>query len=359
MNIIRWEFSKDLDDHYLQSWQELIEQSKVATASGSPSFSKHAELLLDQTKFLYALGFNDKQLVTIMPLMITKKTKYGMRYNCLQLLYHDHFECFVLPNQDKLNLVQVIQSLKHACIKDVRNWHVFIARRWLIQPSPELPHTSLTYQRKAAYLKLSEADNYQQIIPKKQLKNIKRFEKRLSNQGEILMQIATSKAQVVNAIEDFIRLEQSGWKGEKGSAIGCNNKLRDFYTKCWTDFSDTGKAKIITLTINDVAIASAIAFQQGNSLFLHKIAYDESLSSNGPGSILIKKIIENEFNNKRIQTLCFNTNPPWLARWHPKTFAILAIVFTNHNIKGYVLNICNFINSQLKLLKRRLVKQDE
>jgi len=357
MIITKWIFAKDnLTQEQSDSWQKLQQESKHLSAGGSLSFAKNAHLLVKPNQFIYAYGYNKEKLLIILPLMKTSKVMLGTSYKCIQIISHNHLDCFIAVGQNELAPNDIISSLMNACRTQLSDWHLFLARRWLFENNIDTKYISPVYQRHAAFLNLSENKTTEQLIPKKLLKNVLRFEKRLSTEGKLNLHIAQDKNNVVSALEEFIRLEKLGWKGTKGSAIGCQETLSLFYHNCWSDFSNDNQARIFFLKIDEQIIAASIAFQFGSRLYLHKITYNEELSNNGPGSVLVKKIIEYAADEQTLTSLCFNTNPPWLDRWHPKLYNLRAVLFFNHNLKGLLLKMCFNINSNLRLLKRRLEK---
>jgi len=355
MIVTKWIFVKDhLTKEQSDEWEKLQLSCKESSASGSLSFAKHAHLLVTTNQFIYAFGYNNEKLLTVLPLMRNNKSALGLSYQYIQTINHDHLDCFIAPGQDKLKADDLISSLIKACRTQLDGWHLFIARRWLFQDSINQKYISPIYKRHAAYLDLNNDQKHHQLIPKKLLKNINRFEKRLSSEGQLNLQISEKKDDLPEALNMFIELEQSGWKGQKGSAIGCQKKLSIFYKNCWSEFSNSQRAKIFLLKIDEQLIAASIGYQASNRLYLHKITYDESLSNNGPGSILIKRVIEYACDDKTLSSLCFNTNPPWVARWHPEFYHLKAVLFFNTNLKGLLLKAFFYINSNLKLLKRHL-----
>src|SRR5690554_2038738 len=59
----------------------------------------------------------------------------------------------------------------------------------------------------------------EQIVGKKRAKDIKRNLRRLGELGTIAFERSTDPAIVAARVEDFLRIEQAGWKGAKGTAF--------------------------------------------------------------------------------------------------------------------------------------------
>jgi hypothetical protein len=352
---LQWVFeNNDLSEQQQQQWIALESCCYPRSASGSLAFAVNAHLVIE-TPVIFALGYVDNELAISIPLTIKPISHKGMNYQCLQTVSHNHLDFFIANGQQQFSTNELIESLTNACKNQIMGWHLFMARRWYF---PDLPRSSVrssNYSRQAAFYSLENKTDAKQVAPKKMLKNIARFEKKLQAEGGLLsLKAYYSEHNVSQSLDSFLELESSGWKGEAGSAISKNQQLRQFYQSCWSEFARSNNAIIFVLKLDDKPVASAIAFRSLDTLFLHKIAYDESLSAFAPGSILIKQILEFSLSQQNLVKLSFNTNPPWVNRWHPQIDELHAIQNFNRNPKGLFLRIAFRTLDQLKLIKRSI-----
>src|SRR6185437_13459517 len=58
-----------------------------------------------------------------------------------------------------------------------------------------------------------------EALSAKKLKELRRQRHRLAEHGEVRFDIARSAQEVSSALETFLALEASGWKGERGTAL--------------------------------------------------------------------------------------------------------------------------------------------
>ncbi len=356
---IRWQFIQTQPTkEVIAAWHKLCQDSKLISASSTPTFALNANKLVNATVF-YGLAYKADRLVSALPLVIKSTKCNGFSFRYLQVATHDHLDYFVAAGQSELSETQLIESLIEACRKQLTGWHLFFSRRWFFESKINRSYISQSYTRQAAYFDLREKQSIAEVISKKLLKNLNRFEKKLlvSNEQLKLVQM-TGKSSVQDSLQVFYGIEKAGWKGKAGSAISQTNSLSTFYNQCWQEFAENKNAKLFELKQEDRTIAACIAFQHTDNLFLHKITYDEALSKMSPGSILVKKIIESCIEQGNVSKLCFNTNPPWVRRWHPEIDQLLAIQAFNANIKGFVLNRVIKLYNLLRRIKRRLEKRD-
>jgi len=356
---LKWTFVHDeLSDLQKFEWLQLEKRSSKLSASGTLAFAQNAQLLIEGSTVFYALGYDDDNLKVALPLVVKETKKFGFKVNYLQVSCHNHFDYFVAAGQSELCEKELVESLIFACKKDVKNWDLFFSRRWYFnRPLPD--HLiSESYSRQAAYFNLENKHDIAEIMSKKLLKNINRFEKKIAQSDtQLELKIASDIPATEEALKHFYQIETSGWKGKAGSAIGLNKATLDFYNRCWNEFSRTNNSIIFRLFQENICIASGIAYKHDNTIYLHKIAYDESLSKNSPGSILVKHIIEYAISLNEISVICFNTNPPWISRWHPQIDDLIAVQAFNSNPKGIILRIGISCFHLLRRIKRRLKSQ--
>lgn len=93
-------------------------------------------------------------------------------------------------------------------------------------------------------------------------------------------------------LEHFYGLEQKGWKGRKGTAIACNQQMRQFYDAVARGAEQFGYFSMYSLELNDAMIAAHLAFTYGGRYYPVKVAYDETFSKYGPGHLIIGQVLE-------------------------------------------------------------------
>ncbi len=116
--------------------------------------------------------------------------------------------------------------------------------------------------------------------------------RRLGEAGGLLFDTATEPAAVAAAYKDFLALEASGWKGQAGTAIACQNEIRDFVTSAVAALAIEGKVAIDRILLEGRAIAASVTLRSGECAWFWKIAYDESLAQCGPGAMLAALVTE-------------------------------------------------------------------
>ncbi len=79
-------------------------------------------------------------------------------------------------------------------------------------------------------------------------------------------------------LEEFFRMEASGWKGRMGTAALLNPHAHQCYCDYATSAAELGTLRLFLLKLNGKTIAGRIAVEHGKRLWELKIAYDETYS---------------------------------------------------------------------------------
>jgi hypothetical protein len=119
-------------------------------------------------------------------------------------------------------------------------------------------------------------------------KKLRQHRRRLSEKGELSSVVITDPHAVRSALEDFLRMEASGWKGEQGTALLCNDADAAFTRAAVGALADQDSACIHALYLGREPVSMQIVLRAGASAFTWKIAYDETLRAFSPGMLLLE-----------------------------------------------------------------------
>ena len=117
----------------------------------------------------------------------------------------------------------------------------------------------------------------------KKLKELRRQRNRLAEHGDVQFDIARTPADVAAAIEIFLVLEASGWKGQRGTALGQDDGDATFIRRATAALAGTGECAIVTLRAGQTPVASAIVLRHQDRAFYFKLGVDERFAKFSPG----------------------------------------------------------------------------
>jgi CelD/BcsL family acetyltransferase involved in cellulose biosynthesis len=129
-------------------------------------------------------------------------------------------------------------------------------------------------------------------IAPKQRRELARKWRRLQDGGTTEFAQAPNPAAAATALDNFFRLEASGWKGRIGTAAAKNERIHQFIVRALRALVAQDQAMIHQVRVGDQTIASAVTLRSGNSAWGWKIAYDETFARQSPGVQLLVRLTE-------------------------------------------------------------------
>jgi CelD/BcsL family acetyltransferase involved in cellulose biosynthesis len=117
----------------------------------------------------------------------------------------------------------------------------------------------------------------------KKLKELRRQRNRLAEHGAIQFQVARTPQEVAAALEIFLALEASGWKGHRGTALIQQDGDAVFIRRATVALAETNQCEIVTLRVGDAAIAAGIVLRHQSRAFFFKLGVDERFAKYSPG----------------------------------------------------------------------------
>src|SRR5665648_480738 len=85
-----------------------------------------------------------------------------------------------------------------------------------------------------------------------------------------------------HAVDDFLALEASGWKGRAGSAFATQPGHAEFLKQICGNFRDSGRLRMYALRAGDQNLGMKLMLTANDTLFDFAIAYDEQYASLSP-----------------------------------------------------------------------------
>jgi CelD/BcsL family acetyltransferase involved in cellulose biosynthesis len=128
-------------------------------------------------------------------------------------------------------------------------------------------------------------------------RNMARRRRRLEEQGPVSFETHVSGEGLNRAVREFLRIEASGWKGKRGTALDCTGRTRAFALAAFGG-AEPGFCRADLLTVSDKSIAAAVTVFSGSTGFTVKTAYDESYAAMSAGLLLDLEIIKNFLEEK-------------------------------------------------------------
>lgn len=131
-------------------------------------------------------------------------------------------------------------------------------------------------------------------------KEFRRLGRRLAEQGVVEHKVARTQDDVRHAIEQFLTLEASGWKGRQRTAMAIDRYRAAFAREAVHRMSEQDMCRIHSLTLDGRTIASLVVFVEAGIAYTWKTAYDEALSAYSPGVLLMMAVTAQHLEDPNI-----------------------------------------------------------
>ena len=173
---------------------------------------------------------------------------------------------------------------------------------------------------------------------KKALKDLHRRGRRLAEQGSLAFSVVSSPRDVRDALEQFLTLEASGWKGASGALLS-DPALSAFVRGATRMLARENKCRVASLRLAGRPLAMGVLIEsqvpespapEGQSperrgrAYFWKIAFDETFRAQAPGIHLLYELTRAQAARGDIDMTnsCAIANHPMIDRFWPDRVAI-------------------------------------
>ncbi|MFP2957915.1 GNAT family N-acetyltransferase [Myxococcus sp. 1LA] len=134
-------------------------------------------------------------------------------------------------------------------------------------------------------------DAFQKTLQSKFKANCRRRRRKLEEKGRLTFERVDGGLGLEGALEEGFLLEQSGWKGARGTAMAQDARTRGFYTELARDAAYRQRLALYFLRLDGRPVAFHYGLEYGGRYFLLKPGYDEGLRECSPGQLLVDEVI--------------------------------------------------------------------
>jgi len=127
---------------------------------------------------------------------------------------------------------------------------------------------------------------WQARLPGKKRKELRRQERRLGELGALAFEWLDDVADLARWCDDFLALENAGWKGREGSAMASDAATERLFRDVLVGAQAADSLAMCRLTLDGRPIAMLVTLIADGAGFSFKTTYDETLSAYSPGVLL-------------------------------------------------------------------------
>jgi len=200
-------------------------------------------------------------------------------------------------------------------------------------------------------------------------REMRRQWRRLSEHGELSYMVARQPEEIRYHLEEFLTLEDTGWKGRRKSSMVADRYRAAFAREAINGLAETDGVRIHSLALNGEAIASMIVFVSSGEAWTWKTAYNEEWARYSPGKLLVDRLTEwhlDDFNIRRTDSCAVPDHPIMSRMWseretmgtmviglHPKHDRDVRQVATQLHIYRNTRNIARLLREKIRGMAKR------
>ncbi len=147
--------------------------------------------------------------------------------------------------------------------------------------------------------------------------DLRRRRRALERSGEIAVEVADGTENLSDLLAEAYRVEPSGWKSERGTAIASKPQTQRFYSELAEWAAPRGFLRLVFLRLDGRPIAFQYALEDGRSWYFLKGGVDPAAKRFAPGKLLAHAMLERAFANGLRSFEFLGADEPWKNDWRP------------------------------------------
>jgi CelD/BcsL family acetyltransferase involved in cellulose biosynthesis len=303
---------------------------------------------------------NGGRLRAVLPLLEDKKLAFAVPFTRVRGAANVQHSCrFDLIHGSGPDLEESVRGL-WGHLRDLPDWDMVelpivpeggAAERLLLMAREDGFLTAQHELRRSPYLLL----NHEKSTPDfshfgrdaRFRKNLRRRWRNLEAKGRLSLRRA-DKADPQD-LRQFYRLEQSGWKGKKGTAIACSKETQQFYDSIAQSAERFGYLSFYFLEQNGEAIAAQLGLTCGGRHFAIKSGYDENYEEYGPGHLITGAVLQDCVQRGLSEYDLLGRWEEWKAKWGSEVRPHAVCYIFPRNLPGRLLYADTQLRCQLEM----------
>ena len=181
-------------------------------------------------------------------------------------------------------------------------------------------------------------------------RNLSNRWRRLEQQGQVEMRCGREQGKVQMYFEEFLRIESSGWKGDKGTrtALAHVPAARAFYAALLAQSRPEFETDVALLFCGDRAVAGQFLIRAARWEHIYKMGYDEAYAGCSPGQLLTQLVIERAKTSGVIDRVSLVTGLDWHNDWKPIAEPTLQINIFRHRWRASLIRCGRYCLTKYK-----------
>jgi CelD/BcsL family acetyltransferase involved in cellulose biosynthesis len=160
-------------------------------------------------------------------------------------------------------------------------------------------------------------EEFEAGLSAKFVRDLRRRRRQLDAEGDVVIEIADGSERLPELLAEAFRLEPSGWKEKRGTAIVSNAKTRRFYGELAEWAAAEGWLRLAFLRLDGRPLAFQYVLEHNGRWYFLKGGVDPSERRYAPGKILAHAMIERAFEQGLDSFEFLGADEHWKSDWQP------------------------------------------
>lgn len=179
-------------------------------------------------------------------------------------------------------------------------------------------------------------DGVDALLTRGHRRDLARLARRLGEELGAPLEVR-DESERASAVDGFLAVEASGWKGERGTALASRAGHDEFFRGVCDGFRAAGRLQMLTLGTNERTVSYKCNLLCDDAVFCFKIAYDEAFAHYRPGLQLELRMLE-WFRDQMQQSWmdsCADAKSPLFEHLWPERRRISSYAITTRRVTGW------------------------
>jgi CelD/BcsL family acetyltransferase involved in cellulose biosynthesis len=152
-------------------------------------------------------------------------------------------------------------------------------------------------------------------LNRKTLSDLRRRRRRLEEKGRLSLEILDGRHELADALEEGFRLESSGWKAVRGTAIASQPRARAFYAEVARWAAARDMLRLVFLRLDGRAVAFEYGIEDRGVHYYVKGGFDPMYADYSPGRLLVHALLEQAVSDGVTRLEFLGTEERWKRTW--------------------------------------------
>lgn len=198
-------------------------------------------------------------------------------------------------------------------------------------------YKTIAHVTRSPWLSLDGAwEEYESSLSSSRRSSIRRGFRRLAKKGNVGVQVIRDFSRDLQGVlDEAFSIEASGWKGENGTAIDHDARLKRFFCDYAPAAARAGILRIFFLRVGGTGVAMVMAVEFAARLWILKIGFDQQWAFGSPGIVLMHETIKWAFSQNLEAYEFLGRDESWVHIWTDQVHEYVSYRSFPLSLKGF------------------------